>query len=98
MNELYMVVAGFAVFALMDVVKIIGRWFDKVTPTFPAWVRNLFPLWKLLAAIAVTILVIYVSKRFAVEFENPLLVLILAQIVHEITDAVKKSKKANEEG
>ena len=81
MNELYMVVAGFAVFALMDVVKIIGRWFDKVTPTFPAWVRNLFPLWKLLAA-----------------FENPLLVLILAQIVHEITDAVKKSKKANEEG
>jgi hypothetical protein len=92
MNELYTVVAGFAVFALMDVVKIVGKWFNKVIPGFPAWVKNLVPLWKLLAAIVVTILVVWVSRRFAVEFQNPVVVLVIAQIAHEITDAIRKAR------
>lgn len=93
MNELYTIIAAFAVVALVDVVKIASAWFDRVTPTFPSWVKNLFPLWKLLAAIAVTVLVVWASKKFSVEFKNPLVILILAQITHEVMGAVKKARK-----
>jgi len=92
MEALYTVLAAFAVTALVDVVKIAGVWVDKVTPTFPVWVKNLFPLWKLLAAIAVTVLVVTVSRKFVVELKNPLVVLILAQVAHEIVGAVKKTR------
>lgn len=92
MNELYVVIAAFVVTALVDVVKYAGGWMDKITPKFPLWVRNTFPLWKLLAAIGVTVLVVWGSKKFAIELKNPLAVLILAQVVHEVRDAVKKTR------
>lgn len=92
MNELYTIIAAFAVVALVDVVKIVSEWVNKITPTFPTWVKNLFPLWKLVAAIAVTVLVVWASKKFSVEFKNPLVVLILAQIAHEVRDVVKKTR------
>ncbi len=97
MNELYTIIAAFAVIALVDVVKIVSQWVNKVTPTFPDWVKNLFPLWKLIAAIAVTVLVVWASKKFSVEFKNPLVVLILAQVGHELRDFVKKARENAED-
>jgi len=97
MNELYTIIAAFAVVALVDVVKIVSKWFDKATPTFPTWVKNLFPLLKLFAAIGVTVLVVWASKKFSVEFKNPLVVLILAQITHEVMGAMKKAREKNED-
>ena len=96
MDALYTVLAAIVVKYLVDAVKFAGKWVSQIAPKLPRWVKNLVPLWKLLAAIAVTVLVVLVSRRFAVELGHPLLVLVIAQIAHEITDAVKKTKR--EEG
>jgi hypothetical protein len=93
MSALFTVIAAIVVKYLVDVVKIVGDWISQIAPSLPSWVRNLLPLWKLLAAIAVTILVVWSAGKFEVELEHPLAVLVLAQITHEITDAVKKTKR-----
>lgn len=96
MDALYTILAAIIVKYLVDAIKFLGEFLGKIAPKIPSWVKNLVPLWKLLAAIAVTILVVWGSKQFAVELGHPLLVLVLAQIAHEITDAVKKARR--EEG
>jgi len=98
MEALYTIVAAIVVKYLVDLVKIIGSWISQKAPTLPAWVRNLLPLWKLLAAIAVTALVVLGTRKFEVELAHPLAVLVLAQITHELASAVKKAKVTREEG
>ena len=97
MDALYTIVAAIVVKYLVDVVKLVGAWISQIGPTLPSWVKHLLPLWKLLAAIAVTILIVWGAKKFAVELTHPLLVLVLAQVTHEVTSAVKKVR-ASEEG
>jgi len=98
MTELYTVVAAFAVMALTDVVKKVVGWISQMIPKLPSWVVSLKSLWTLAAAIAVTALVYFVSKRYEVALEHPLAILILAQITHEAIDAVRKAKATREEG
>ena len=98
MTALYTVIAAIVVKYLVDLIKVVGSWISQKAPDLPSWVKNLLPLWKLLAAIAVTVLVVWGTKKFEVELLHPLSVLVLAQITHEITAAVKKTKKLDEEG
>lgn len=92
MDALYTVVAAIAVQWIVEGAKFLGALISGVVPNLPSWVRTLVPLWKLLTAIAVTILVVWGTKRFAVELSHPLLVLVLAQIAHEVTSAVRKAR------
>ena len=98
MTALFTIIAAIVVKYLVDLVKIVGGWISQIAPSLPSWLKNLLPVWKLLAAIAVTILVVWGSKEFEIELAHPLAVLVLAQITHEITDAVKKTKATREEG
>jgi hypothetical protein len=93
MTALYTVIAAIVVKYLVDVVKALSGWIASKVPQMPNWVKNLIPLWKLLTAIAVTILVVWGTKQFAVELEHPLMVLVIAQIAHEATRAVKKTRE-----
>ena len=93
MTALYTVVAAIVVKYLVDVVKVVAAYVASKVPQMPRWVRNLIPLWKLLAAIAVTVLVVWGTKKFAVELEHPLIVLVFAQIAHEVASAVKKTRE-----
>ena len=92
MNTLYTVLAAIIVKYLVDGIKAIGGWLAPKIPSLPTWILNLVPLWKLTAAIGVTVLVVLVTKRFAIELQHPLVVLVLAQIAHEITSAVNKTR------
>lgn len=97
MEQVYTVLAAFVVTALVNGVKYVSAWVSQKLPTLPSWVRNLVPLWKLLTAIAVTILVVWASKKWAVELSHPLVILVIAQITHEVTDSINKARKKNED-
>lgn len=92
MDALYTVVAAIVVKYLVDAVKAISAFVAQKVPQMPVWVADLLPLWKLLTAIVVTILVVWGTKQFAVELSHPLLVLVIAQIAHELTSAIKKTR------
>jgi len=93
MEALYTVVAAIVVKYLVDAVKAISAFVAQKIPQMPKWVVSLLPLWKLLAAIAVTFLVVWGTKQFAIELEHPLVVLVIAQIAHELASAVKKPRE-----
>lgn len=95
MTALYTIIAAIVVKYLVDAVKAVFAYVTAKVPQMPKWVTNLIPLWKLLTAIAVTILVVWGTKKFSVELEHPLLVLVIAQIAHEVTSAVKKTRETD---
>ena len=90
MTALYTIIAAIIVKYLVDSVKVITGFIYKKLPDLPAWVVKLLPLWKLLTAIAATFLVVWGTKQFAVELEHPLVILVVAQIAHELTSALRK--------
>lgn len=92
MTELYTLIAAIVVTQLTDVVKLAGKELAKLTPRLPSWVLHLTPLLKLVAAIAVTVLVVWVTSKFKVELTHPLAVLVIAQIAHEIQGVWKKAR------
>jgi hypothetical protein len=93
MQALYTIMAAIVVKYAVDVVKFVGARISQIIPKLPAWVKSLTPLWKLLAAIAVTVLVVWVAAKFKVELTHPLAVLVTAQIAHELSSAIKKSRE-----
>lgn len=92
MDAVYTVVAALVVQWLVEGVKFVGAWVTGLIPKLPSWVKSLTPLWKLLTAIIVTILVVWGTQKFAIELSHPLFVLVLAQIAHEVTSAIRKAR------
>lgn len=95
-NAVYTIVAGILAREVVQGLKWALGYLGLIS--WPTWVKQLVPLWKLVLALGVAIVIFVLADEIGVALGNPLVILVVAQVFHEFRNAATKARAGGEEG